>query len=74
MADVSELMDNVLELPRADRSYIAHKLIESLDEDAELSPEWMAEIEQRVARRESGESQSISNADVHADIEKLLAQ
>jgi len=74
MPSVSKIMENVLELPRTDRSYIARKLIESLDEDAELSAEWMAEIEQRVARRVSGESQSVSNSKVHADIKKLLAQ
>lgn len=74
MTDVAEIMGNVLGLPRSDRSYIARKLIESLDQEAELSPEWMAEIEQRVARRQSGETQSVSSEDVHADIERILAQ
>jgi putative addiction module component (TIGR02574 family) len=74
MATVTEIMDNVMELPRTDRCYIARKLIESLDQDADLSPEWMEEIEKRVARRESGESQSVSSEVVHADIEKILAR
>tara|TARA_B110000908_G_scaffold148765_1_gene181522 strand:+ start:2405 stop:2668 length:264 start_codon:yes stop_codon:yes gene_type:complete len=74
MTTVTEIIDNVMELPRTDRSYIARKLIESLDREASLSNEWMEEIEKRVARRESGESQSVSREVVHVDIEKLLAR
>ncbi len=74
MANVTEIVDNVLGLPRTDRSYIARKLIESLDQEAELSPEWMEEIEQRVARRQSGETKSVSSEEVHAEIERIIAQ
>ena len=41
MSTISEIMNEVLELPRNDRSYLVSKLIESLDDDRELSPEWM---------------------------------
>lgn len=73
MITVAEIMNEVLELPRADRSYLASKLIESLDEDQELAPEWREEINKRVARRESGETSQISREELHQDIEKILA-
>lgn len=66
-------MDEVLELPRSDRSYLASKLIESLDEEQELTPEWKAEIGRRVARRIAGESTQISQDELHRDIEKILS-
>jgi len=73
MITVAEIMNEVLELPRADRSYLASKLIESLDEDQELAPEWKEEIGKRVARRASGESTQISQEELHQDIERILA-
>ena len=72
MSKIADIMTGALELPRSDRSYLAAKLIESLEEDHELSPEWMEEIEKRVARRQRGETQSVSREDVHRDIERIL--
>jgi len=72
MSTISEIMNEVLELSRNDRSYLVSKLIESLDDDRELSPEWMDEITKRVARRESGESESIAREDLHREIEAIL--
>jgi len=74
MALVTEIMDHALDLPRADRSYLAKKLIESLDVERALSAEWMDEIEKRVARRKAGETHSITSEQVHLDIENLLAR
>ena len=73
MTTVAQIMNEVLELPRSDRSYLASKLIESLDDEQELSPEWRAEIGRRVERRKSGESEPISQDELHRDIENILA-
>ncbi len=73
MITVAQIMNEVLELPRSDRSYLAAKLIESLDEEQELSPEWIAEIDRRVRSRTSGESTQIRQDELHRDIEKILA-
>jgi hypothetical protein len=35
--DIKSVLQNVLSLPRPERSYLAEMLIVSLDEDAELS-------------------------------------
>jgi hypothetical protein len=52
-------VEELLELPRADRSAAAEKLLESLedevDEDeAAVAAAWVAEIERRVAADEPG--------------------
>jgi putative addiction module component (TIGR02574 family) len=73
MITVAQIMNEVLELPRSDRSYLASKLIEGLDDEQELSPEWRAEIGRRVERRKSGESEQISQDELHRDIENILA-
>ena len=49
------LEDEALHLPRVDRSRLANRLLESLDEDEpELSPEWRQELQRRVANIDAG--------------------
>ncbi len=72
MATVTDIITGALELPRGDRSYLAAKLIESLEED-ELSPEWREELDQRVARWKSGETKSVSSEEVHRKIGQILS-
>ncbi len=66
-------MNEALELPRIDRTYLVSKLLESLDEEQDLAPEWKEEIAKRVARRASGETKQISREELHQDIETILA-
>lgn len=71
--DINSVLQDALSLPRPERSYLAEKLIVSLDEDAELSPAWRAELEARVQRRQSGETRSYSREEVRAELEAILA-
>jgi putative addiction module component (TIGR02574 family) len=49
------LEEEVLHLPRVDRSKLASRLLESLDEDEhELSPEWREELQRRVSDIDAG--------------------
>ena len=49
------LEEKVLHLPREDRSQLASRLLESLDEDEhELSPEWRDELQRRIANIDAG--------------------
>lgn len=73
MMTATQLMDDVMKLPRADRSYLATKIIESLDQGEELSSEWVNELDKRVEKWESGESESISSVDFHAEIKARLS-
>jgi putative addiction module component (TIGR02574 family) len=56
MANALELLEEAMTLPRAERSFVAERLLESLDYETPLSAEWSEEIARRIARRESGES------------------
>ena len=54
------LEEEVLHLPRSDRSLLASRLLESLEEDAhELSPEWREELQRRVADIDAGKAKPV---------------
>jgi putative addiction module component (TIGR02574 family) len=67
------LVEQALTLPLSDRSYVAERLISSLEDERPLSPEWRSEIERRVARRASGESRTYSREEVRRDVQALLS-
>lgn len=49
------LEGEVLQLPRGDRSKLASRLLESLEEDEpELSPEWSEELRRRISNLDVG--------------------
>ncbi|MCB1234832.1 MAG: addiction module protein, partial [Verrucomicrobiae bacterium] len=54
MATVSEIIDDIFRLPRADRGYLAQKLIESLDDEGELTDEEKAALERRSRELNDG--------------------
>lgn len=70
--DISSVLQNVLSLPLPERSYIAERLLVSLDDDGELSPAWRAEIDARVKRRASGETRAHSRDEVRQHIQGIL--
>ena len=45
--DITNVLQNVLSLPLPERSYIAERLLVSLDDEQELSPAWRAELDAR---------------------------
>ena len=49
----------LLKLPASDRARLAQALIASLDEDAEVEKEWVAEVRRRDEELESGAADSI---------------
>jgi len=71
MTTVAEVIENALALSLTDRSYIASKLIESLDEE-ELSLEGIRAYDQRVARWKSGQNPSSGSAEVDAKARSIL--
>jgi putative addiction module component (TIGR02574 family) len=63
------LEDEVLHLPRMDRSQLASRLLESLEEEEhELSPEWREELQQRVASIDAGNAKLIPAEDLWKEI------
>jgi len=54
MAAVTDLIQDVLKLPRTERSFIARKLLESLESDESFSTEEMETFERRSHDIRSG--------------------
>lgn len=71
MPNVAEVIENALALPLADRSYVASKLIESLEAE-ELTGEALAEYEQRVAKWKAGTNPSSSSQELEIKIQAIL--
>ena len=68
------LLDTVLGLPLEQRSRMASRLIESVDEDVEpLSPAWLWEIDRRMERAKSGEAKRVAHDEVMAEVRRLVA-
>jgi hypothetical protein len=71
MTTVTDVIQNALALPLKDRSYIASKLIESLEEE-ELSPDAIREYDRRVAGWRSGQTRSSGSGELDAKVEDIL--
>lgn len=65
------LEEEVLHLPREDRSQLASRLLESLDaDDHELSPEWREELRQRASAVDAGKAKLIPSSDLWNEINR----
>ena len=74
MKTVAEVIEDALALPLTDRSYITSKLIESLEEENQLSPEALTAYDARVARREAGETKVSTSTELDAKVEAILTR
>ncbi|HRH13845.1 MAG TPA: addiction module protein [Azonexus sp.] len=62
----------VMQLTSAERSYLAERLLDSLEEDDEVMSTWLAEAERRGEAFDRGEEVSSDVGDVIARIQKLI--
>ncbi len=69
-----KIEDDALHLPLEDRSRLASRLLESLDNDGEISGEWMEEIRRRVKNLQDGTSELTPHDQVMAEVRDGLAQ
>jgi putative addiction module component (TIGR02574 family) len=69
-----DYMNDLLNLPRTDRSYIATKLIESLDNEEahQLSAEEIEEYDARLSRWKTGEDKAISIEELNVKVAEIL--
>lgn len=58
------IKDDALHLPLDDRSRLASRLLESLEEDDEVSAEWLEEIRRRVKSIDDGTTKLIPSEEV----------
>jgi putative addiction module component (TIGR02574 family) len=73
--DSANLFDAALQLPADDRANLAYQLLQSLKPDGALSEDdsgFDAELEQRLARYESGQSQAADWDDVATRLRESL--
>jgi putative addiction module component (TIGR02574 family) len=66
------LEDEALKLTPGERAALAQRLLESLDEDAEIEEAWAVEVERRIAEVESGAVQVIPMAEALARVRATL--
>lgn len=74
MSTSEKLLDEALQLPRAERSRLIAALVASLDDaadDVDATDEWASEIARRVAHVRAG-SNGIDAAEVHAQVRAAL--
>lgn len=71
--NITDLVDSALSMPRPERSYLAERLLVSLDDDSEMPSGWREEMDARVQRRERGETRSYSQEEVMAELEAAIA-
>lgn len=70
---VKRILDEALDLPDDERAALTEALSDSLHpEPVELSPEWKAEIEGRIAQLERGEARSVAWEEVEATVRRTL--
>lgn len=66
--------DDALHLPLEDRSRLASRLLESLDDDDDVSPEWKDELDRRLQEIDEGKAVMIPHAEVMASVRASLAK
>ncbi len=73
-ADVSELLKKALALPPEARAALAGSLLESLDDEVDISveDEWSREIARRIKELDSGKVKPIPFEEVRRQISALL--
>ena len=73
MVAVAEIMDELLGLPRAERSYLAAKLIESLETDAPFTAEELETFSRRSREIREGIVEPLSLEQLEQKVRAALA-
>lgn len=71
MPNVTDIIEKALALPIVDRSYVASKLLESLERE-EFGMEEIAAYDQRVARWKAGETPASTCEELDSKVQTIL--
>ena len=78
MATAKNLLEQALELPRADRASLARDIIASLDEPLEPAEDvqaaWLEEVERRLIEVDAGRAKTVPWDEVRRQIATRLRQ
>lgn len=71
---IETLVAEAMQLPPDQRLTLAHRILSSVEPSpsSEIDAAWEAEIRERIARYDSGESKSIPAAEVFAEVDRRL--
>ncbi|MEJ6579060.1 MAG: addiction module protein [Akkermansiaceae bacterium] len=69
-----ELEGEALHLTLQERSRLASRLLESLDDGDDLSDEWLSEIRQRVKSLDDGSAKLIPHSEVMTRVRKRISE
>jgi putative addiction module component (TIGR02574 family) len=72
-AKVKSLAEVVVNLPAEDRTYLAERLLASLDE-TDLEQQWAVEAKRRLDEIRSGAVETVSAEEVYRRIDRLLGK
>jgi len=72
-ATVEALAEEVVQLPVADRAYLAERLLASLDE-TDLQEHWAEEAKRRRDEVRSGRVQPVEGEEVYRRLDELLRE
>jgi putative addiction module component (TIGR02574 family) len=67
-----KVKEDALHLPHEDRSRLASRLLESLDDEDDISPEWKDEIRRRVQEMKDGTAIMVPHEEVMANVRARL--
>jgi putative addiction module component (TIGR02574 family) len=73
MAAVTEIMQDVLKLPRTERSFLAKKLLESLEADESFSAEEMEVFQSRSREIREGRVKPMTLEQLQQDVSARMA-
>jgi len=73
---VDELTQSAIQLPPDQRFTLAQRILASVEpqEDKGIDRAWVAQIRERMARYDSGETRGIPGSEVFAEIDRRLAR
>lgn len=71
--NIADIVEQALSMPCPERSYMAERLLVSLDDDDEMPPRWCEEMDARVERRKRGETRSYTHEEVMAELDAAIA-
>lgn len=69
-----QVKDEALQLPLEDRSRLASRLLESIDDDDDVSPEWLEEIRRRVKEIKNGTAKMVPHDEVMSNVRERVAK
>jgi putative addiction module component (TIGR02574 family) len=69
-----KVKEEALHLPIEDRSRLASRLLESLDDEDDISPEWKDELDRRLTEMDEGRAVMIPHEEVMNSARARLAR